>query len=304
MDGTFLSCDWGTSAFRLRRVEDGRVREQVRTDQGTAKLAAQGGDRPAAFREVLHSAFDRVGGRGSLPVVISGMASSSIGWRELPYARLPFALDGRDAVWAEIEPGVFLVSGLRSETDVLRGEETEAVGLAALGRVPAPRAALVLPGTHSKHLLAADGRVAGLNTFMTGEVFEVMGRHSVLRHSVDPEAPLEREAFLAGAREGAGQPLSAALFRVRTSHVLQGTPPGANASFLSGLLVGAEAEALRALEGVPVVLAASGRLAEAYAWAFEAAGLAGRLSRVPAEDVERLSVLGQGAILRRIQERR
>src|SRR5262245_53876718 len=126
MNGSFLGCDWGTSAFRLRRIEDGRVVGEVRNDQGTAKLAAQGGDpstplgasRAAAFRDVLQRAFQQIGGRGSLPVVISGMAGSSIGWRELPYARLPFSLDGRDAVSEEIEPDVFLVSGLRSDTDV------------------------------------------------------------------------------------------------------------------------------------------------------------------------------------------
>jgi len=57
-----------------------------------------------------------------LPVVISGMASSSIGWRELPYAPLPFSLTGCDAVWAEIQPAFYLVSGVASRDDMMRGE--------------------------------------------------------------------------------------------------------------------------------------------------------------------------------------
>lgn len=41
----FVSCDWGTSNFRLRLV-GGPVIAEVRTDDGAAKLAALGGTAP------------------------------------------------------------------------------------------------------------------------------------------------------------------------------------------------------------------------------------------------------------------
>jgi len=293
---SFLSCDWGTTNFRLRRVEGGRVLNEVRSDEGTAKLAAAGGDRAAAFRGVLEAALSKLGGRGALPIVISGMASSSIGWCELPYARLPFRLDGRDAMWKEIEEGVYLLSGLRSDVDILRGEETEAIGAAALPGVLESEAVLVKPGTHSKHLQIRDGKVTGFQSFMTGEVYDVMSRHSVLRHSVDPAAEPDRAAFLEGVR-AAGRPLTSGFFRVRTRQVLEGSASGTNASYLSGLLVGVEVHALREAGGLPIVLAGTGRLAEMYAWAFGAVGLEERVAVLPAQDVERLSVLGQAAVL-------
>ena len=115
------------------------------------------------------------------PILISGMASSSIGWRELPYACLPFPLDGSGARWQEIERvgehRVFVFSGLAAESDVLRGEETEVLGLAAGGALAPFReqALLVLPGTHSKHVRIEAGSITGFSTYMTGELFEVHG---------------------------------------------------------------------------------------------------------------------------------
>lgn len=292
----FVSCDWGTSNFRLRRVE-GAVLDEVRTDEGTAKLAAQEGDRALAFRQTLMRGLERLKAPPSCPVVISGMASSSIGWKELPYAKLPFALDGRDAVWEKLEDRFYLISGLRSSTDILRGEETEALGLVAtLGREMPFEAVFVLPGTHSKHLEVNPGGIATFRTFMTGELFDLLARQSVLRHSTDPAAPFDREGFLEGVQESLSRPLPSALFRVRTRQVLEKRAVPSNTSFLSGLLVGTELASLRNSD-VPVIVAAGERLRTSYAAAGEALGMGPRLRLV---DSEPLSVLGQGVILQRI----
>lgn len=292
----FVSGDWGTSTFRLRLV-DGGVTGEVRSDEGTAKLAAQPGDRAAAFRSTLARGLEQLGAPASIPVVISGMASSSIGWKELPYARLPFSLDGRDAVWEKVDDRVYLISGLRSETDVLRGEETETLGLvAALGRELPFEAVFVLPGTHSKHLDVNPGGIATFRTFMTGELFDVLARQSVLRHSTDPAAPLDRASFLEGVEESGRRPLPSALFRVRTRQVLDKRDVPSNTSFLSGLLIGTELAALRGT-GVPVIVAAGERLRASYGAAGEALGFGPLLRCV---ESELLSVRGQEVLLQRI----
>jgi 2-dehydro-3-deoxygalactonokinase len=292
----FVSCDWGTSNFRLRLV-DGGVTGEVRSDEGTAKLAAQGGNRAEAFRATLARGLEQLQAPPSLPVVISGMASSSIGWKELPYAKLPFSLDGRDAVWERIEDRFYLISGLRSATDILRGEETEALGLvASLGREMPFEAVFVLPGTHSKHLEVNPGGIAVFRTFMTGELFDVLSRHSVLRHSTDPAAPFERAAFLEGVGESQRRPLPSSLFRVRTRQVLEKRDAPSNTSFLSGLLIGTELATLRSSD-VPVVVAAAERLRTSYASAGEALGFGARLRCV---DSELLPVLGQQVLLQRL----
>lgn len=292
----FVSCDWGTSTFRLRLVERGVVGE-VRTDEGVAKLAAQGGDRAGAFRSTLARGLEKLQAPASFPVLISGMASSSIGWKELPYAKLPFSLDGRDAVWEKMDDRFYLISGLRSATDVLRGEETETLGLvAALGREMPFEAVFVLPGTHSKHLDVNPGGIATFRTFMTGELFDVLARQSVLRHSTDPAAPFDRASFLEGVEESQRRPLPSALFRVRTRQVLDRKEIPSNTSFLSGLLIGAELGSMRGT-AVPVIVAAGERLRTSYAAAGEALGFGAGLRCV---DSEQLSVLGQNVLLQRI----
>jgi len=292
----FVSGDWGTSNFRLRLVDETVVRE-VRTDEGTAKLAAQGGDRVEAFRSTLARGLEQLKAPASAPVILSGMASSSIGWKELPYAKLPFSLDGRDAVWEKIEDRVYLISGLRSATDVLRGEETETLGLiASLGREMPFEAVLILPGTHSKHLDVNPGGIASFRTFMTGEIFDVLSRQSVLRHSTDPSAPFDRAAFLEGVEESMRRPLTSALFRVRTRQVLDRRDAPSNTSFLSGLLIGAELGSLRGT-AVPVIVAAGERLRASYAAAAEVMGFAEGFRAV---DSEALPVLGHRILLQKI----
>jgi 2-dehydro-3-deoxygalactonokinase len=292
----FLSCDWGTTHFRLRWL-GGPATAEVCTEDGAAKLAAAGGDRAAAFRATLARGLAQLGAPVELPVVISGMASSTLGWRELPYARLPFALDGRDAVWAWLEERVLLISGFRGAADMVRGEETQALGLAAtLGDALPARAQFILPGTHSKHLTVVAGEITGVTTYLTGELFDLLTRHSVLRHSTDPTAPLERTAFLEGVGEAQRRPLSAALFRVRTRQVLDQQAAPANAAFLSGLLIGAELATVAATTE-PVIVAASGALRAAYTLAAEAWGLSARWQTVAAEP---LAARGQAVLLRHL----
>jgi len=292
----FVGCDWGTSNFRLR-LFDGKVRRELKTDEGTAKLAAAGGDRAAAFKSTLAAGLVRLKAPRNLPVVISGMASSTIGWKELPYAKAPFALDGRTAVWDKVEPHVYLISGLRTDTEILRGEETEAMGLvASLGRDMPFEAVLVLPGTHSKHLDVNPGGIATFRTYMTGELFDVLSRQSVLRHSTDPAASFDKASFQEGVEEAVRRPVTSALFRVRTRQVLDKKAAKANTSFLSGLLIGTEMATLRGSD-VAILLAAGKALRTSYKAAAEVLGLGPRLRDV---DSEGLSTLGQSILLQRI----
>lgn len=280
----FLSCDWGTSNFRLRWTGRGMHRV-YHSEEGAGKIAAEGGDRAARFKSVLAAAMASVGAPPGLPVVISGMASASIGWKELPYAGLPFPLDGTRVSWHEVEPGVFLIGGVCSDEEVMRGEETQAVGWAFTGVGKANESTLlVLPGTHSKHLWVEAGRVTHFRTYMTGELFDLLAKHSVLRHSVRLGAAPDEGAFREGVAKGADAPLNAALFRVRTRQVLDRVDAGVNTSFLSGLLIGAEmAEAGRAK--IPVVVACGVEMGKAYICAAEKLSFAARVSWTESENL-------------------
>lgn len=318
----FVSCDWGTTNLRLRWV-DARAESiagEVSSAEGVKTVFAgwreRGGERTAAYYEVLARAVARLEARVGEPlaeavVVVSGMASSSIGIVELPYAELPFSLLGDGLSHRVLErplPGgqpVVLLSGVRAPGDVMRGEETQLIGLRdRLGDPGAPTLYL-LPGTHSKHAVVEGETLRDFRTFMTGELFEAVAAHTILRDSVraGERAPEHLPAFLAGVGAAAEAPLPHALFRARTNTLFGALDPAANYWFLSGVLIGAELLALRAFPRHRLRLCAAGSVRGLYEVALEALGLRDRAESVPAELVEQSAAWGQLAVFRRIRGR-
>lgn len=291
----FYSCDWGTTSFRLRlvRIIDRAIVGDLSEPTGVKTLLdslpasepnpAQA--RARLFAEHLRSKMSALAQNASIsddnfPVVISGMASSTVGWLEVPYANLPFATDGSQFRFERLEldgptsRAVYLISGLATKTDIMRGEETELVGL--IHRVPPDlrEFIIVLPGTHSKHVTIRDGLVVDFHTYMTGELFELLATQSLLRVSVQWPLPSkapnnwsdsEQAAFLQGVKSAQAHGLARSLFRVRTRTVLDHIPPAANSWFLSGLLIGTElADLAKTNPGRPIVLAANEKFGEVY----------------------------------------
>jgi 2-dehydro-3-deoxygalactonokinase len=141
----------------------------------------------------------------------------------------------------------YLISGVATGEEILRGEETEAIGL--LHDFPSvEKCLLILPGTHSKHLQVEDGEIKAFTTFMTGELFDVLGRHSILRATIDLGAVREPNfsAFDAGVRQALDRGLAASIFKARTRGVLKNMSSAENTWFLSGVLVGAEVASVQA----------------------------------------------------------
>lgn len=192
-DTALIALDWGTSSLRAWRLSaDGTVLEQRQQPWGILRLPD--GGFPAAFAAITAGWQDP--SRAAIPAIASGMVGSRQGWQEVGYLRLPLDLGqlaGALAPLAGTGGGVLhLVPGLLDETqperpDVMRGEETEAVG--ALERI-ADRDGeilLVMPGTHCKWVRVSRGIIASFTTYMTGELFGV-----------------EMEAVLVGGLEHAG----------------------------------------------------------------------------------------------------
>lgn len=308
---TILSCDWGTSNLRVRAVdaESGRVLDEVRSDCGIKPTfdawRASGADRIDHFFSVLEPLVRRLNAPACDAIIISGMASSSIGFLELPYAEVPFALDGSDIVHQELSrPSiggpVILLSGVRTESDVMRGEETELIGIWASLDAPPAAAAFVLPGTHSKHVFVEDGRIRDFRTYMTGELFDVLAAHSVLSRSIEA-GPLRADAFDEGVETAAHESLQRTLFSVRSGAVLGRRSSASNYWYLSGLLIGAELQELGEASVEHIYLCAGSAHRQLYAQGLETLEL--KASVVPDKVVEESVARGQLAVYRRLQER-
>ncbi|MBM3855215.1 MAG: 2-dehydro-3-deoxygalactonokinase [Verrucomicrobia bacterium] len=305
----FISCDWGTSRLRLRLVERStcRILADHASDEGIQRCAAL---HPDAERRRVHlgAALERgiaalVADDGAdLPVVISGMASSNLGWRALPYAELPAPIDGstlRSLDFRHAGRQVRLISGLRDASDIMRGEETELIGLFAqpARHSLAENAVAVLPGSHSKHVRLLGGRIVEFSTFLTGELFGLLAQQSTL--AAPPSPSFDREAFVAGVQASQSGGLSAALFQTRARTVLGVLAAEHGRTFLSGALIGAEVLALRAAPACPVVLAAGDRFAREYALALAELLPEVPVVALPPAEVATAAVRGHARLLER-----
>ena len=256
----FLSCDWGTSSFRLMLVEiaGAKIIAAENSDHGIAKvfeLWKQGrqpedgrfffylniiGRHIDALQEKLNSSLD------GFPLVISGMACSTLGMIDLPYKELPFSTDGSDLITKLVEAGgnfkhdIIFISGAKTGSDAMRGEETPLVGCFPGGQ----EQVFIFPGTHSKHVIVKNGNVVDIKTYMTGEFFELLSVKSILSTSVERTSDLNneknKEAFEAGVKESLHSNLLNNSFKVRTNYLFHKLTPQENYHYLSGLLIGTE----------------------------------------------------------------
>lgn len=250
-----LALDWGTSSLRAHLLGDGgAVLAERREPWGVLHLPASGeGGFAAALQRV---AGDWLAATPGLPVIASGMVGSAQGWREAPYADCSADSPADAAALAarllrfEALPGVKLhiVPGVRlggTRPDVMRGEETQIVGVLAQQPALAAGARLVLPGTHSKWVRVEGGGIADFHTYLSGELFALLREHSILgrpaREAGGGEA--SNAAFdqgVAAVRDGGPAGATALLFSVR-ARVLAGQLAAAHSlDYLSGLLVGEE----------------------------------------------------------------
>lgn len=280
-----IGLDWGTTSLRVYRVgRDGAVLERREAARGI--LAVPGGDFAGALAEV---AGDWLDAEPDAPVLASGMIGSRQGWREVAYADCPAGAEELARGLAEVAgPGgrpVRIVPGLLARDaggvpDVMRGEETQILGELAAGGAPSGR--FVLPGTHSKWAAAEDGRIVSFATYMTGEVFDVLRRHSILGRLMREGAPHDPDAFRLGLDRArmvepaaGGGRLLHDLFGARTLGLTGDLPEAGLASYLSGLLIGAEIAAASGAEvGEPVTVIGSGALTALYLDALAHLGLA------------------------------
>ena len=226
------------------------------------------------------------------------MASSSIGLKEVPYAILPFLMDGSNASIVHFNSHedfphhIILISGVRSETDVMRGEETQLIGLASspyLSKNTLKVSILIFPGTHSKHVVLCDDQLIDFQTFMTGEIFDLM----VETKGLNEYSKNELDAFKLGVEKSKSANVLNSLFTVRTNQLFDKLNKKQNFLFLSGLLIGAELSHLHQKMGCQLILCSGTKLYEFYKLAFEELDLLKRTILISDELVDKAAIAGQ-----------
>ncbi len=283
----WIAVDWGTTHLRAWAMsDDGTVRAEARSDDGMGHLARD------AFEPALLSLIEPWLGSGPMDVLACGMVGSRQGWAEAPYVSVPAkpaVLSPVPVTTRDARLRVSILPGLKqiSPPDVMRGEETQIAGF--LAAAPGFDGVLCLPGTHAKWVQISAEEVVSFRTFMTGELFDLLSGHSVLRHSIAEDGS-DAAAFQEAVSDTLSRPESLAqrLFSIRAGQLLEGIGGDIGRARLSGYLIGAELAASRPYWlGQDVVIAGAPALTKAYAAALATQGVTARTS-----DADPLTRLG------------
>ena len=246
-DVAAIGIDWGTSSFRAMLLS--RTGQAIETQRAAAGiLTIENRDFEGALRTHIG---DWLAEFPKAPVVLSGMIGSRQGWVEAPYLDCPADLRGiaramtdirlADRRWVSIAPGL-TCRDADGVPDVMRGEEVQILGAVELLGIA--DSTFCLPGTHSKWVKVENRRVTGFATHMTGEVYDVVRRHTILSRTIsadEADDSWDDAAFVDGVtRSGQTGGLLHHLFGVRASGLFGELAPQGSGAFLSGLLIGHE----------------------------------------------------------------
>jgi 2-dehydro-3-deoxygalactonokinase len=277
-----LALDWGTSSLRAFLMQNGKLVCTRHSGHGIQHLPAPG---TAGFEQ----AFAQIAGDWmqqwpQLPIVASGMVGSAQGWREAPYVRCPASVRTLAAQNVSVPNGlggnILIAPGVLFDEpdrlpDVMRGEEIQIAGALLQNPQWAARSCMVLPGTHSKWVQIENGRIARYTTYLTGELFSVLSKHSILGRlmpdSAEGKAEPDATAFelgLATARNGKPGDFPHQIFATRTLGLTGRLPTASLSDYLSGLLIGNELVSGLAASGVsaqiPLVMIGDPELCRRY----------------------------------------
>jgi len=250
-----IALDWGTSSLRAYLMDgSGRVLDRRSNAHGIQNLPIPG---LPGFEQVFASICGEwLTLYPGLPVVAGGMVGSAQGWVEAPYVPCPadtstlvsraVAVDSPLGIRLLIAPGV-IFDPPDANPDVMRGEEIQISGACADHPALSQRTCVVLPGTHCKWVQVSEGRIVRFATYMTGELFAVLSKHSILGRLMPADESSDSQAceaaFLDGvnaARKSLPGDLAHQIFATRTLGLTRRLPAEALKDYLSGLLIGHE----------------------------------------------------------------
>lgn len=253
-----ITVDGGTTNTRLTLIDNGRIYDRVKLRVGVRNSISSGVQGLAetissGISELLNN--NRVTNDDVKLVALSGMIGSENGLADIPHIPTPAGLSelrraAKKLYLPEITPlPLFFIPGVKTfdantrsleSMDIMRGEETEIIGILAL-TAPSLPAVMVLPGSHFKYVdIDAFGRITGFRTTLTGELTRAAAENTILRGTLKDVYPAtaDTECLRAGYEYAKAHGIGEALFKIRVSANFIGDhTPEQLYSFLMGAML-------------------------------------------------------------------
>ena len=235
----WIAVDWGTSSFRAYLVEDKVVKDTIETKDGMKFI--KDNDFENTFINLIGKWLIK---NKKTDVLASGMLGARQGWIEAPYEKAPCNLNNLNFISptlidSRVSLKIFSGISQNDPPDVMRGEETQIAGF--LSDNFQFKGSVCLPGTHSKWVQVNQNNLEKFKTFMTGELFEIISKNSVLVHSVVSDE-FDKAEFLKSADKILKCPklFGNSLFQLRADDLINSGSAVIYKSRLSGYLLGLE----------------------------------------------------------------
>lgn len=149
-------------------------------------------------------------------------------------------------------PGVKTVSETLENADIMRGEETELMGL----DIDISYSLILLPGSHSKCIsVSKDDRINEFHTFLTGEMLYAISNAAILSRTVDLSAAADKEYLIKGYKYCEKHGINEALFKTRILDMLFSCTPAQRMGFFTGVILYGEISRIIKLSQKRVIIA-------------------------------------------------
>ncbi len=275
---TFLTIDGGTTNTRIGLLQARRVVDMLKLPYGAGSARKENIDLSSVIRDGIFTILQRNGlqEKDVKRILASGMITSEYGLYNAPHLVAPVGLaELNGSTIALTMPaitsipflfirGVKCVGDSFAQTDMMRGEETELMGLWD----PAYGACVyVLPGSHSKVIKTdAAGRIETFSTLLSGEMFYALSRHTILGDAVDMSADgMEKDYLLQGYEYAREHGVNKAVFKARVLKNHFAATREAVTSFFRGVILCDEIREILRYDTPTVVLGGKKQMREATA---------------------------------------
>lgn len=272
MSKYLITIDGGTTNTRVYLWnEDGICLNSVKAEAGVRLTSMDGGSN-AALKASIKEALGKLLENNKITyadvnaVYASGMITSREGLIELPHLTAPAGKKEflENLVEVEIpdvcEKPIKFIRGLKNrdytnpdlaqieELDVMRGEETETLGLLDLFGYE-NGCLFALPGSHSKFVSVDDqGNMVGCISSLAGEILSAVTNYTILADTLGKGyagADFDKEMLLAGFRTSRSTSFARAAFSTRMAQMFLHKEKKECAAFLLGAILENDIQAVK-----------------------------------------------------------
>lgn len=261
--------DTGTTNTRIYLWKDDLLVSEAATPIGVRNTAIDGNNHKLlkAIRDALYESTQKIGTCVDAIelIVAAGMLTSNLGIYEVAHITAPGGLDELAAGMVKVhlpeicQQPIWLIPGMKNmeaaalredtvcQMDIMRGEETEAMGILTQQNV-SRAAVFVLPGSHHKYIaVSAQGKMKGCMTTISGELLYSLTFDTILADSVERSFAVSflEEAFWQGVASHQKVGFAHAAFMGRILSLFLQRSPLFVQNYILGLILAEELAALR-----------------------------------------------------------